>query len=63
MKGVWRKKWSQEVNGIMTECYHSSEWKVAGYIERMHTICKERGMFDVKEQQLLDQVVYGLRIE
>ena len=29
----------------------------------MHTIYKERGMFDVKEQQLLDQVVYGLRIE
>ena len=29
----------------------------------MHTIYKERGMVDVKEQQLLDQVVYGLRIE
>ena len=36
----------------------SRKWQkpeVVGYIERMHMIWKEKGMFDIKEQQVLDQ--------
>ena len=36
------------------ECYYSNNLEVVGYIERIHVIWKEKGMFDVKEQ-LLDQ--------
>ena len=36
------------------ECYYSNNSEVVGYIERIHVIWKEKGMFDVKEQ-LLDQ--------
>ena len=50
-----RRKWSQEVNRIVMECYYSSNPEVVGYRERMHMIWKEKGMFDVKEQRLLDQ--------
>ena len=50
-----RRKWSQEVNRIVMECYYSSNPEVVGYIERMHMICKEKGMLDVKEQRFLDQ--------
>ena len=49
-KGGRRRKWSQEVNRIVIECYYSM-----GYIEKMHMIWKEYGMLDVKEQRLLDQ--------
>ena len=54
-KGGRRRKWSQEVNRIVIECYYSSNPEVVRYIERMHMIWKEKGMFDVKEQRLLDQ--------
>ena len=37
------------------KCYYSSNPDLVGYVERMHMISKEKGMFDVKEQQLLDQ--------
>ena len=50
-----RRKWSQEVNRIVMECYYSNNPEVVGYRERMHMIWKEKGMFDVKEQRLLDQ--------
>ena len=44
---------------------------VMGYIARMHFIWKEKGKFDVKEQQLLDQkwqidtkkVIFKFRVE
>ena len=49
-KGGRRRKWSQEINRIVMECYYSSNPKVVGYIERMRMIWKEKGMFDVKEQ-------------
>ena len=45
-----RKKWSQELNIIVMECYYTSNPKVVTYKERMHMICKEKGIFDVKEQ-------------
>ena len=50
-----RRKWYQEINPIVMECYYSSSPEVVGYIERMHMIWKEKGMFDVEEQRLLDQ--------
>ena len=37
------------------ECYYCNNPEVVGYIERMHMFCREKGMFDVKEQRLLDQ--------
>ena len=45
----------KEVNQILGECYYSSNPEVVGYIEKMHLIWKEEGMFDAKEQRLLDQ--------
>ena len=50
-----RGRWSQEVNRIVMECYYSRNPEVVGYIKRMHMIWKEKGMFDVKEQRLLDE--------
>ena len=37
------------------ECYFRGNPEVMGYIERMHFIWKEKEMFDVKQQRLLDQ--------
>ena len=50
-----RRQWSQAVNQIVAECYYSSNPKVARYIGRMYKKRKKKGMFDVKEQRLLDQ--------
>ena len=55
VKGGRRRKWSQEVNRIVMECYYSRNPEIVGYIERMHMIWKEKGIFDVKEQRLFDQ--------
>ena len=55
VKGGRRRKWSQEVNRIVMECYYSSNPEVVGCIERMHMIWKEKEMFDVKKQRFLDQ--------
>ena len=54
-KGGWRRKQSQEVNGIVMECYYRSNPEAVGYRDRVHMIWKEKKMFDVKEQRLLDQ--------
>ena len=40
---------------MVMECYYRSNLEVTGHRERMHMIWKEIGMFDVKEQRLLDQ--------
>ena len=48
-KGCRRRKWSQEANRIVMDCYYNSNPQVVGYIERMHMVWKEKGMFDVKE--------------
>ena len=37
------------------EIYYSNNPEVVGYIERMHMIWREKGIFDVKEQQLVVQ--------
>ena len=54
-KGGRRRKKSQEVNGIVMECYYRSNPEAVGYRDRVHMIWKEKRMFDVKEQRLLDQ--------
>ena len=36
-----RSNWSQEDNGIVTECYYSSNTEVVGYRERMIVVWKE----------------------
>ena len=54
-KGGRRRKWCQEVNRIVMECYYSSNPEVVGCRERMHMIWKAKGILDVKEQRLLDQ--------
>ena len=41
-KGGRGRKWSQEVNRIVMECYYSSNPEVAGYTERTHMIWKEK---------------------
>ena len=40
---------------IVMECYYRSNLEVVRYIERMHMLWKEKGMFDVKEQRLVDR--------
>ena len=54
-KGGRRRKQSQEVNGIVMACYYRSNPEAVGYRDRVHMIWKEKRMFDVKEQRLLDQ--------
>ena len=43
-----RRKWSQEINRIIMECYYSSSPEEVGYIERTHLIWKKKEMLDVK---------------
>ena len=50
-----RRKRSQVIDQIVMKCYYSSNPYLVGYIKRMHMTWKEKRMFDVKEQQLLDQ--------
>ena len=39
-KGSRRRKWSQEINEIVMECYYGSNPEVVGYLERMDMIWK-----------------------
>ena len=50
-----RRKWSQEENRVVTQCYYRSEYGRNGYRMRMHAIWNEMGMFNVTEQRLVDQ--------
>ena len=54
-KGGRRRKWSPEVNRIVIECITVATQKYWVERERMHMIWKEKGMFNLKEQRLLDQ--------
>ena len=53
--GGRRRKWTQEMNRIVMECYFLSEPSVVGYRERMHESRKLKGMFEISEQRLMDQ--------
>ena len=50
-----RRKWSQEENRVVMQCYYRSEYGGNGYRKRMHAICNEMGMFNVTEQRFVDQ--------
>ena len=50
-----RRKWSQDENRIVMECYYSSEPGGNGYRKRMHSMWISSGMFPVTEQRLVDQ--------
>ena len=50
-----RRRWSQNDNRIVMECYYRSEPRKIGYRKRMHQLWIDREMFPVTEQRLLDQ--------
>ena len=50
-----RRKWSQDDNRIVMECYYRSEPGRIGYRKRMHSIWTSKAMFPVTEQRLLEQ--------
>ena len=37
------------------ECYFRSKSKINGYRQRMHAIWRDKGMFNITEQRLVDQ--------
>ena len=50
-----RKKWTQEENRIVMECYYTSKPKSDGYRRQMHTIWRDKGMININEQMFMDQ--------
>lgn len=50
-----RRKWTQEENRIVMECFFRSDPAKYGFRKRMYNIWQERNMFPVTEQRLLDQ--------
>ena len=50
-----RKKWSREENMFVMECYYRSVPSRRGYRKRMLDLWREKGMFIVTEQHLVDQ--------
>ena len=50
-----RRKWSQEDNRRLMECYYQSTPSRNGYRKRMLQIWVEKRMFQVTEQRLVDQ--------
>lgn len=50
-----RKKWSQEENRTVMECFYLSSPNRRGYRKRMHDLWKNKGTLDITEQRLIDQ--------
>ena len=50
-----RKKWSREENMFVMECYYRSVPSRRGYRKRMLDLWREKSMFIVTEQRLVDQ--------
>ena len=48
-----RKNWTQEENRIVMECYYRKKPNIDGYQQRMYTIWKDKGMFNITEQRLI----------
>ena len=53
---VGRRKWSRDDNRTAMECYLRSNPDIRGYRRRMIDLWKDKGMFDISEQRLADQV-------
>ena len=51
-----RKKWSTSDNIYVTTCHYKCQPSVRGYRQRFHFFWKEKGLFEVGEQRLCDQV-------
>ena len=49
------RKWTNQENKIVMECYLLSEPKVRGCRKRMLSLWLQKGMFWVLEQRLVDQ--------
>ena len=54
-----RRKWSQEENIVVMQCYYRSEYGRNGCTNRMHVIWNEMGMFNVTEQDFVDRAKVG----
>ena len=51
-----QEKLSTQNNICVMTCYYQSQPGVKGYRQRSHTLWKEKGLFQVGEQRLCDQV-------
>ena len=56
IRAVSRRKWSKDDNRIAMECFIRSKPENRGYRRRMISIWQDRGMFEISEQRLADQV-------
>ena len=55
-QGAVQKKWSTQDNICVMTCYYQSQPRVRGYRQRLHAFWKEKGLFQVGELRLCDQV-------
>ena len=53
LRGGFLKKWTQEENRILMECYYWSKLKINGYRQQMHAIWRDKVMFNITEQRLM----------
>ena len=56
IRAVNRRKWSKDDHIIAMECFIRSKPENRGYRRRMISIWQDRGMFEISEQRLADQV-------
>ena len=57
-----QKRWLTQDNICVMTCYYQSHPGLRGYRQRLHTSWKEKGLFQVGEQRLCDQVQMIQRI-
>ena len=50
-----RQKWSQTINRLVMYCKFKSEPNGRGYRKRMMEIWRDKGVFEIREQRLMDQ--------
>ena len=55
VRSTRRRKWSQEENRVVMECYYRSEPRVKGYRKRMHDLWIAKDLFIATEQRIVDQ--------
>lgn len=48
--------WSKETSRVVMECYIRSNTELRGYRKGMRQLWIDKGMFEVKEQRLADQI-------
>ena len=51
-----RKMWTRQENEFVMECYLRSGPERRRYRKRMHDIWRSKGIFEVTEQRLMDQI-------